>query len=380
VLEREEQRKVSDDALGKLEAVLLGMNDAVLVVDGVGQPVLANRAYHQMFGEGTASLPLVDERGQRMPEAALPRYRAARGEKFTATFALSPDSAGDSASSGDDSRWFEANGQPIVVNGVAQGGVVVIRDITDRSMRRLQTEFVAMASHELRTPLGIAQATLQKLLQSLHDRAEAAATTTKKAATSAKELEDVESKVEVALRQIRRMNTLVVDLVDVGRLQTGKLNLQFQAVNLNEIVKQSVEAMQNIAADHNIELVVPDQILLVQGDTVRLEQIVFNLLMNAVFYAPDSPRIDARLRQESDTNTVELQVQDYGVGIPSEKFAHIFTAFYQIEPPQLRERGLGLGLFIASELVKAHGGTISVSSQVEVGTTFTVTLPRLRVG
>jgi two-component system CheB/CheR fusion protein len=223
--------------------------------------------------------------------------------------------------------------------------------------------------------------TLQNLVQSLHDRANAAAaTSTKKANTSAKELEDIESKIEIALRQIRRMSTLVVDLVDVGRLQRGKLNLQFQAVNLNDVVKQAVEAMQNIATDHNIELVVPDQILLVQGDAIRLEQIVFNLLMNAIFYAPNSPRIDVRLRQESSNNAVELQVQDYGPGIPSEKFAHLFTAFYQVEQSELRERGLGLGLFIASELVKAHGGTISVSSQVEVGTTFTVMLPHLRVG
>jgi signal transduction histidine kinase len=176
------------------------------------------------------------------------------------------------------------------------------------------------------------------------------------------------------------MSTLVTDLVDVGRLQTGKLHLQFQAVNLNEVVKQAVEAIQSIATDHHIELAVPDQIMLVQGDAIRLEQIVFNILMNAVFYAPNSPRIDVRLRQEADTNSVELQVQDYGPGIPSDKFAHLFTAFYQIEQPELRERGLGLGLFVASELVKAHGGTISVSSQVEVGTTFSVRLPRLQIG
>jgi signal transduction histidine kinase len=223
--------------------------------------------------------------------------------------------------------------------------------------------------------------TLQNLLQSLHDRANAAApTSAKRANASSKELEEIQSKTEIALRQIRRMSTLVVDLVDVGRLQTGKLHLQFQAVNLNEVVKQAAEAIQSIATDHHIDLAMPDQILLVQGDAVRLEQILFNLLMNAVFYAPNSQRIDVRLRQESDNNTVELQVQDYGPGIPSEKFVHLFTAFYQFEQPPLRERGLGLGLYIASELVKAHGGTISVSSQVEVGTTFTVTLPRLRVG
>jgi two-component system CheB/CheR fusion protein len=215
----------------------------------------------------------------------------------------------------------------------------------------------------------------------LHQRTESGTTAGKKASMSAKEVEDiVDPKIEIALRQIRRMTTLVTDLVDVGRLQTGKVHLQFQAVNLNEVVKQAVDAIQSIATDHHIEMVAPDQILLVQGDAVRLEQIVYNLLTNAIFYAPNNPRIDVRLRQESDTNSVELQVQDYGPGIPSNKFAHLFTEFYQIDHAELHERGLGLGLYIASELVKAHGGTISVSSQVEVGTTFAVRLPRLQIG
>jgi two-component system CheB/CheR fusion protein len=369
VQDREQQRKVSDAERGKLEAVLLGMNDGVLVVDTAGQPILTNSAYHEMFGDGTATLPLVDERGIPIPGDSLPRNRVARGEVFSVIFAL----AGPRQVPMEDTRWYEANGQPTMINGSAQGGVVVIRDITDRSLRRLQSEFVSMATHELSTPLAAAQAALQQALQGVREQSSSS-----RASVTQVDRQDIplqpEPEIDIALRQIRHMTTLVNDLADVRRLQTGKADLHFQPVNLVDVVNRAVQAVQTIATDHQIEVAAPGHMPLMSGDAIRLEQILFNLLMNAVIYAPNSPRIDVRLR--GDKKAVEVQVQDYGPGIPSDKFAHLFTAYYQVEQSSDHGTGLGLGLYTAGELVKAHNGTISVSSHIGVGTTFTVTLPR----
>lgn len=170
------------------------------------------------------------------------------------------------------------------------------------------------------------------------------------------------------------LNTLAGDLLDIGRMQTWRLILNLKPVVLNEAVEQAVETAQLLADNQRIVVELPGKALLVNSDAQRLSQILFNLLTNAVRYAPASAEIRVRLRQRG--KNAELEVQDDGPGIPATTVTHIFERFYhQGRPEEQQTNGLGLGLYITRQLVTAHGGTIAVASPEGSGATFTVTLP-----
>jgi two-component system, chemotaxis family, CheB/CheR fusion protein len=358
--EQEGMRRASEDERAQLATLLSSMTDAVLLVDPNGNTLLTNRAYEQLFSDGLEAATWNDEDGNPLPPSAQPRQRAARGESFTLMSVL-PDPQGQGLG-----RWFEAKGQPIINDGETRGGVVVIRDITDRSLRRLQDEFLALASHELRTPLTSAQVALQALLKRMEEAGD----------------QDISQDIVrrwtgIAMRQVERLALLVSDLMDVGRLQTGRLRLQLQPISFDEVVAHVAEAAQLLSQNQPILTSLPEQRLTINGDLVRIEQVVFNLLTNAIKYAPQSSQIDVRVRRVQDQ--AELQVQDYGPGIASEKLPYVFSRYYQAaQSPSETQSGLGLGLFLTRELVTAHGGTIDVVSHLNAGTTFTVRLPLFR--
>ena len=238
--------------------------------------------------------------------------------------------------------------------------VVVIRDITDRSLRRLEEEFLALASHELRTPLTALQGYLQLLRKSL----------------PAADDDPAPRFADQALRQAKRLATLVNDLFDVTRLRSGRLGLQLEPLDLAPLVLQSVEVAQTLIDGQAISAQTPTTPLTINGDAGRLEQVVLNLLTNAITYAPGTERIDVHLRRAGAS--AELQVRDYGPGISEADLPNIFSRLYQVSrADRSAGGGLGLGLYISRELVTAHGGTIDVASTPGQGTTFTVRLPLL---
>jgi two-component system CheB/CheR fusion protein len=239
--------------------------------------------------------------------------------------------------------------------------VVAIRDISERSLHRLQDEFMALASHELRTPLTPLQGTLQLLLNQFQDLPDSS---------------PERSYAERALRQTRHLLRLVNDLLDVTRLQSGKYSLALERLRLDELVAQTVEVAQMQTTSQTLRLDVSNNPVYVSGDAGRLEQVLLNLLMNAMTHAPQSKQIDVRLRRVD--SEAEIQIQDYGKGIPEADLPHLFSRFYQSAQNSRRsKKGLGLGLFITRELVLAHSGQISVVSEVGKGSTFTIRLPLL---
>jgi two-component system, chemotaxis family, CheB/CheR fusion protein len=265
-------------------------------------------------------------------------------------------------------RWFEAWGEPIRSDGKPKGGVVTIRDITDRSVYRLQQEFTALASHELRGPLSVVVGALQ-IAQMHLSRSDAGDQAKAKIGES----------LAMAQWEADRMMLLVNDLLDMRRLQTGKLKLRLEPVDLVPHVRRTVAGVKLATAARSVVLDVKVGSLLVMGDASRLEQILLNLLNNAIQHAAHAERIEVRLRQVNDA--AELQVQDDGPGIPPHELPKIFSRYYQVARlDQQLQTGLGLGLYITKELVTLHGGTIDVESQEGVGTRFTVKLPTLREG
>ena len=340
---REEQRRASDTERARLLAIVNSMSDSVLVIDAQGKIVLTNAAYTAMLEDH--ALDVLGEAGTlNAPDEQL-QQRAMRGEAFRLEF-----------QSADQAQWFEALGEPVLTEGVSSGGVVVIRDITDRSVRRLQDQFLALASHELRTPLTVLQMALQRLLRL--DLPSAS-----------------RQYADLALYQVQRLERLTTDLTEVSRIQTGRIHLEPQRIDLVELLRRTVAAAQ-LLTTQPIVMSITLLTVWINGDRTRLEQLFFNLLINASKYASESPEITVCLRKESGQAVVE--VHDAGPGIPADELPHLFTRFYQGQSQEFHgHSGLGLGLFISHEVAVLHGGTLTVRSEGGQGTTFTLALPLL---
>lgn len=218
--------------------------------------------------------------------------------------------------------------------------------------------FLAAASHELRTPLQAAKGHTHLALKKLGDGEEAA---------------PLRKSVTTISRQIDRMAKLVEDLLDVSRLQAGRLELELDEFNLGALARETVERVQGVSAEHQIRLTSPETVKL-RGDRSRLEQVLTNLLSNAIRYSPRGGPVEVTVEEQGDE--VHVSVRDHGVGIPLEKQAVIFERFGQAHGA--RYGGLGLGLTISQGIVAQHGGRISVESTgvAGEGSTFHVFLPR----
>jgi signal transduction histidine kinase len=317
------------------------------VVDVQGRVVRANAAYDELVSTLAAPFIPADAQGVPLPATQTPEHRVARGEAFRLEFTVG---AADGSR-----RWFEATGRPLTGE---KAGVLVIRDITDRTMRHLQEEFLTWAGHELRTPLTAVQGYLQLAERRLEPGAD----------------ERLRRYLELALGESRRQGILVAELLDVTRLQSGRLDLEMAPLDLTSLAAHTVELAQVLAEGQTLVLESGAGPLMVAGDAGRLQQVVLNLLMNAITHAAGTERIDVSVRRDGDT--AELVVRDTGPGIPAEALETIFARFAQVDPKQRPGRaGLGLGLYIAREIITAHGGTITAHSALGAGATFSARLP-----
>ncbi len=257
---------------------------------------------------------------------------------------------------------------PVVVGAVALrlDPHQVIGFVLDNSARheleQRKDDFISMASHELRNPL-----TALKLQTSLLHRQLAR----QGLQASAPAL----SRMEV---QINKITRLVEELLDVSKIQSGKLEYLQETVDLDALLREITDMMQQTNPSHTLVVRGAVQTSLI-GDRDRLGQVFTNLISNAIKYSPDAETVEMDL--SASPETVTIRVHDHGLGIPREQRDKIFERFYRAAGPKQRAiPGLGMGLFIVAEIVKRHGGTITVESEVGKGSTFTVTLPLTRDG
>lgn len=220
-------------------------------------------------------------------------------------------------------------------------------------------EFLSVASHELRTPMtslrGFTQLTIKQL-----------------AKEESPDLERVRQALNVIDQQSARLSSLISQLLDVSRLEAGRLALDRRAVDLVEVVSQARDAAQSVSTQHSLLVRSPASVT-VLGDGIRLGQVVSNLLDNAIKYSPYGGEVEVDLSQPSG-ELARLAVRDHGVGVPPEHREHIFDRFYQANTLG-GFGGLGLGLYISREIVQLHGGGIDVEYPEDGGTRFVVTLP-----
>jgi signal transduction histidine kinase len=228
-----------------------------------------------------------------------------------------------------------------------------VHDTSDVRLRGLQEEFVGMVAHELRTPLTALRGYLQMLNRQPSGPGGAD-----------------RHMLQLAIDQADRLHQLVDELFDVTVAGRGGLAVEPALVTLGPLVRETVEVAKGVADGHEFRIEEPDGDLLVLADTARLQQVLLNLLTNAVIHAPDSPDVVIRLRRLH--RRAEIEVEDHGPGIPPDVQARLFGRF---ERGGAQGRGLGLGLYISREILTAQGGTIEVDSQPGEGTTFTISLP-----
>ncbi len=344
----EEQKQHGEQEHNRLQSVLASLGDAVVAVDHAGQTLATNPAYDRLFGGPAGGFDPEDLAGLPLPKDEWPQQRAARGERFRMEFAVSdPDGT---------RRWFEAVTEPLTSQDRAWGGVVAIRDFSERTMRLSLERLMAAAGHELKTPTAAIHNYLQLVDRHLaKGQVELAGTYSTR-----------------ALAQTRRLATLIERLLDVSRIQTGQLELLVEVVDLVAVVRSAVEVAQVLPKAPTIVVKAGRQPARVRADPGRLEQVFLNLLVNAIEHAPGSGTINVTITTVKDRAVVT--VRDHGPGIAATDVRTMFDAYTRLGHPH-RAPGLGLGLYVAREIAKAHGGDIEVTSRVGNGTTMTVRLP-----
>ncbi len=236
--------------------------------------------------------------------------------------------------------------------------LLAIEDVTEKKkIEHQKDDFISITSHELKTPLASIKM-LVEVLKIQHKK--------NGDEKSMAIIEKVES-------QLNRLTEMMTSFTNVYKLQTSNMELNKVSININKLVSGVVETMQFISETHSVKLLGSTTKKLF-ADKERLEQVLINLISNAIKYSPEADKVVVKIKE--DEKNLTISIQDFGIGIPRNQQTKIFNRFYRIKGTNMKSiEGLGLGLFISSEIVKEHGGTIKIKSEKSKGTTFTVSLP-----
>jgi len=352
-------KEVSDDR-AQLLAMLIAMVEGVMVLDYRGTVVQVNPALERMF-----SLELTESRGRHYAELI-------RHEGLTALVS----SVLQTRSGQGGEITLSPSGRCLRVEASIAGGsreqeacaVFVFHDITElRRLEKIRKDFVANVSHELRTPLTSIKGYVEALLDGGKDEP---ATAT--------------AFLEIIMRQSNRLNLILDDLLQLSQIESGQVLFRREPVDLRALLERTVAVIKPLAdkKHHTIELSLPDEYWVVEGDEERLVQVFINLLENAVKYTPDQGRISMAIRNATHLRTtppramIEIVVADSGIGIPEADRPRVFERFYRVDKARSRELGgTGLGLAIVKHIVEAHSGQVWVEGNTPRGSRFVVHLP-----
>jgi two-component system phosphate regulon sensor histidine kinase PhoR len=334
---------------GRMEAILAGMVEGVIVVDAQGKLQLVNHAARGMLklDEPVLGRPYVET--IRHPAIAELVAAVLRG-RSPDPLQLSPPR--------DSSRTILVRAAPAAGAGM-HGVILVLLDITDlRRADQIRRDFVANVSHELRTPLTAIRGYVEALAEG-----------------GASE-EDQQRFLDIIARHTDRMERLVKDLLRLARLDAGQETLEVIACDTRGLI-ESVVADVTPAADQRgqrFEIAVAAGAESVRADPAKIHDALRNLLANAITYAPERSTI--RVEAAPAAKRVAITVSDEGPGIPDHDLSRVFERFYRVEKSRARDPGgTGLGLAIVKHLVELHGGTVRAENGPRAGARFTITLP-----
>ncbi len=349
------QREASDVHFN-LRAILASMEDGVLAVDHEHRITLVNPALLQIFGLkqepigetvlSTLRLPILQtmlrgvlEDGTRQQaEVEPPSARREVPVQLVVTAAPLRDAAG------------------------LPGALLVFRDVSRlRQLEEIRKDFVANVSHELRTPLSIFHGYLENLIDSPDQ-----------------DSEEVRASLLIMRKHSLRLNALVEDLLTLARLESNRDQVHFETIDVGLLLRETVHDWEPRALGKGITLAVelPAPLPELEVDVLKFQQVLDNLLDNAMKYTPSGGSVSLQARM-SEADAVELTVADTGSGIPREDLPHIFQRFFRADKARSRELGgTGLGLAIVKHIIQAHGGSVRAESELGKGTRIILVLPR----
>ncbi|TYP68941.1 two-component system phosphate regulon sensor histidine kinase PhoR [Paenibacillus methanolicus] len=349
----------------QLESVLDNMINGIVMIDRAGRMVLINRRAEEVLGFHAGEMV-----GRHYTEAKQQyeltqiiqdglEHRDHVREEITFYFP--------------EERLLDLNLVPIFEDGSEFGGVLlVLQDVSAiRRLERMRSEFVANVSHELKTPVAAVKGFAETLLSG-----------------AVNDPEITKSFLQIIYDESERLNRLIGDILELSKIESRRVPLQFSPIELPSFISKTVEVMTSEAARKHIDLsmrVEPG--LFVEADEDRLRQIVMNLLANGISYTPEGGKVSISVQplvdgrpvsggDEQDYDYIRISISDTGIGIPKKDLPRIFERFYRVDKARSRSSGgTGLGLSIVKHLVELHHGTISVESSVGIGSTFIIDMP-----
>ena len=349
---RELEKRVLESE-SSVQTVFAAMLDGLAVIDERRGVRLMNREFRHLFevGENVSGtlLELVHNAAiDRMATEAI-RSRKAQQEIVELT------------RGGAEPRFFEVSAVPLREKSVPENGAVILfHDVSHlRKVEKMRRDFVANVSHELRTPLSIFRGYLETLLDDPHQPPG-----------------EMLRILEIMERHSDRLNALVEDVLSLARLESPGMELNLSEIELPEFLHGIMRDWEKRFAAKKLKshLNFPGTLPHLEADETRLQELIYNLLDNAVKYS--KPGGTVFLRAEPEGNSVRISVADEGAGIPPEDLPRIFERFYRADKSRSSEQsGTGLGLSIVKHIAQLHGGSVEAKSNVGKGATITVTLP-----
>ncbi|MCM8792501.1 MAG: cell wall metabolism sensor histidine kinase WalK [Candidatus Omnitrophica bacterium] len=337
----------------RFNTVLSSMFEGIIVTDENGQIILMNPSIRKLFSidsnpEGKRPIEVIrDITVQNIVDEIIGTKQKFVSKEIIVNFPQE--------------KILKVNGVAIIREDRLEGAILVFHDITElRRLERIRQDFVANVSHELRTPVSSIKGYAETLLEgAIEDK------------DNAKEF------ISIIYHESNRLAHLIDDLLDLSKIESGKMKMVFSPLEINPIVKNCVDALEKQAKQKSISisLDLSDNLPKVLADEKRLSQVFLNLLDNAIKYTPQggSVKISASLKEKF----VQIDVADTGIGIAEKDLSRIFERFYRVDKARSRELGgTGLGLSIVKHIVLAHGGQVWVKSQLGAGSTFSFTLPK----
>jgi two-component system CheB/CheR fusion protein len=223
---------------------------------------------------------------------------------------------------------------------------------------RKKDEFISIASHELKTPITSIKALLQVLERSMQKN----------------DPETSRMMVHKATRQVNKLVDLVTELLDVTKIHAGKLDLHKTNFSIIQLIEECAEQVSDKNKRQHLQIQGSEEIS-IHADRTRIEQVIMNLINNAIKYSPKSDHISISVTEEE--KHVKITITDHGIGIPKDKIPRIFERFFRVQENTRSFAGLGLGLYISAEIIKRHHGQMGLDSEVDKGSTFWFTIPKL---
>jgi len=360
-LRQEREKSLRDIATekSKIKTIMNSMGDGVLVCDQDGSIVLTNPAANHMFQVSEDDLL-----GKLLTEAHLPPELASAIDKSLKTTESAFTSISQELSLGAaEEVHLRAHTAPVRNDvGEIMGAVTVFQDISYlRELDKMKTEFIAMVTHELRAPIAAVEQQLTVILNKM----------------AGEVTEKQEQLLSRAKERTKGLLDLIKDLLDLSKIEAGKMVQYKEPLSLPEVIQRVVDLMRAEAEHKKIDLQfsAPSETPVIHADRNSMEEIFTNLISNAIKYTPEQGKVWIVLGEEK--GFVKASVSDTGIGIEEKDLSRIFDKFYRVKTAETRQIvGTGLGLSIVKSIVAAHLGSISVESNVGAGSTFTVLLPK----